>query len=68
MTTMTYHLLRYHDNSLYRELPVAVIKQVLKTGAQQINNQDIMQALLTEIVHIGDPGCVVVSGRSSTTS
>lgn len=65
---MTYHLLGYHDHSLYRELPVAVIKQVLETGAQQVNNQDVVETLLPEVVNIGDPGCVGVSGSAQTKS
>ena len=65
------HLLGDHDYSLDRELPVAVVEQVLQTGAQQVDDQDVVQALLAKVVDIRDPGCDVlvkfvhIRGRSS---
>jgi len=34
----TYHLLRYHDDRLDRELPVAVVEQVLQAGAEEVDD------------------------------
>lgn len=53
----TYHLLCYHDDCLDRKLPVAVVEQVLETGTEQINHQDVMEAFLAEVINIRDPGC-----------
>ena len=55
----TYHLLGYHDDRLDRELPVAVIKQVLQAGSKQVDDQDVMQAFLAEVIDIRNPGCGV---------
>lgn len=56
-TGYTDHLLGNHNYSLDRELPVTVVEQVLQTGAQQVNDQDVVQTLLAKIVNIRDPGC-----------
>jgi hypothetical protein len=53
----TYHLLRYHDNRLDGELPVAVVEQVLQAGAEQVDDQDVVQALLAKVIDIRNPGC-----------
>jgi hypothetical protein len=58
----THHLLGDHDYSLDRELPVAVVEQVLQTGTEQVDDQDVVQALLAEIVNIRDPGCIASVG------
>jgi hypothetical protein len=52
----THHLLGNHDYSLDGELPVAVVEQVLQTGTEQIDDQNVVQAFLTEVVDIRDPG------------
>ena len=56
----TNHLLGDHDYSLDGELPVAVVEQILQTGAQQVDDQDVVQALLAKVVDIRDPGCDVL--------
>lgn len=48
-----YHLLGHHDNSFYRESSVAVVKEILQARTQKVNDEYVMQAFLTEIVHIG---------------
>lgn len=53
----TDHLLGDHDYSLDGELPVAVVEQVLQTGAEEVDDQDVVQTLLAEVVDIRDPGC-----------
>ena len=52
----TYHLLCYHDNCLDRKLPVAMIEQVLETGTEQVDHQDVVQAFLAKVINIRDPG------------
>jgi hypothetical protein len=34
-----------------------MVEQILETGAQQVDDQDIVEALLAEIVDIGNAGC-----------
>ena len=53
---ITYHLLRYHDDSLDRELPVAVIKQVFQAGSEQVDDQDVVEPFLAEVIDVRDPG------------
>lgn len=53
----TYHLLGYHDDRLDGELSVAVVEQVLQTGAEQVDDQDVVQSFLAEVINIRDPGC-----------
>jgi len=48
------HLLGDHDDSLGREATVAVIEQVFERGTQQVNDEDVVQALLTEVVNVRD--------------
>ena len=35
---------------------MTVVEQILETGPEQINNEDIVQALLAEVIDIWDPG------------
>ena len=51
----SHHLLGDHDDGLDREPPVAVVKEILKTRAQEINDKDVVQTLLTKVVDIGNP-------------
>jgi hypothetical protein len=37
-----------------------VVEQILQTGAQQVDDQDVVQALLAKVVDIRDPGCDVL--------
>jgi hypothetical protein len=54
---ITYHLLGYHDNGLDGKLPVAVVEKVLQAGAEEVDDQDVVQALLAKVIDIRDPGC-----------
>jgi hypothetical protein len=51
------HLLGDHDNSLGREATVAVIEQVFEGRTQQVNDEDIVKSLLTEVVDVGNTSC-----------
>jgi hypothetical protein len=33
-----------------------MIEQVLETGPEQVDDQDVVQALLTEVINVGDAG------------
>ena len=57
---LAYHLFRNHNDGLGREATVAVVEKVLKTGTQKVDHQDVVQTLLTEVVHIGNTSCVRV--------
>jgi hypothetical protein len=61
MGRATDHLLCYHDDGLDGELPVAVVEKILQAGAEEVDDQDVVEALLSEVVHIGDAGCSRVS-------
>jgi hypothetical protein len=50
----THHLLGYHNNSLSGEAAVAVIEKILQRRTEKINNEDVVQALLSEIIDIGN--------------
>jgi len=55
--TFAYHLFGYHDNRLDGKFPVAVVEEILQTGTEQINHQDVVEALLPEVVDIRNPSC-----------
>ena len=50
-------MLGYHDDRLDGELAVAVVEQVLETGTEQVDDQNVVQAFLAEVINIRDPGC-----------
>lgn len=50
----SHHLLGDHDDSLDREPPVAVVKEILETRAEEINDKDVVQTLLTKVVDVGN--------------
>lgn len=51
---VTYHLLRHHHHGLCRESSIAVIKKIFEGRAQQVNDQNVVEALLAEVVDIRD--------------
>jgi hypothetical protein len=59
-------LLGYHDNCLDRELPVAVVEQVLQARAEEVNDKDVVQALLAKVVNIRDAGWAMLAGAGET--
>jgi len=52
----THHLPRSHAHRLDRESAPAHIEQVLEAGPQQVNDQNVVQILLSEIVCLRDTG------------
>lgn len=50
----TDHLLRGHARGLDAELATAHVKQVLQTGAEQVDNENVVQALLAKVVGLRD--------------
>ena len=50
----THHLLSGHADRLDAELAVAHVEQVLQVGTEQVNNEDVVEALLTEVVDLGN--------------
>ena len=59
----THHLPRRHTHSLDRELPPAHVEQVLQAWAQEIDDEDIVQALLAEVVDLRDTGYIMRDGK-----
>lgn len=53
----TYHLFRDHDNGLDRKPTITIIEQILETGTQQVNDQDVVQPFLAKVVDVRDAGC-----------
>lgn len=47
-------MLRDHDDSFHGELAVAVIEEVFQAGAEQIDDQDVVQTFLSKVVDVGD--------------
>ena len=54
--SMSYHLLGNHHNGLDRELSMAVIEEVFEAWAEQVNDQDVVKALLTKVIYIRNTG------------
>ena len=57
----THHLPRRHTHSLDRELAPAHIEEVLQTGAQEVDDKDVVQALLSEVMDGRDTNCAPIS-------
>lgn len=53
---MTHHLLCNHHNSLDREFAVAMVEEILQAGSEKVDDQDVVEALLAEVIHIRDTG------------
>ena len=53
------HLLCDHDDSLDRESAATVVKQIFQRWAKQIDHKNVVQALLTKVVDIGDSSYTV---------
>ena len=50
----THHLFRCHADGFDAELAAAHVKEVLEVGAEEVNDEDIVEALLAKVVHLGD--------------
>lgn len=48
----SYHLLRNHHNGLCRESSTTVVKQVFKRWSKEINDEDVVEALLAKVIDI----------------
>jgi len=49
-----YHLLGDHNHRLNGEASVAVVEEILQTRAEQIDDEDVVEAFLAEVVDIGN--------------
>ena len=47
-----HHLLRCHADSFDAELAAAHVKEVFEVGAEEVDDEDIVEALLTEVVNL----------------
>ena len=50
----TNHLLSDHDDCLDSEPTVAMIEEILERGSEKVDDEDVVQTLLTEVVDVGD--------------
>jgi hypothetical protein len=55
-TLEAHHLARGHADGLDGELAAAHVKEVLETGAEEVDYEDVVQALLSEVVYLGNSG------------
>ena len=47
-------MFRGHANCLDRELAAAHVEEVFEIGPKEVDDEDIVEALLTEVVYLGD--------------
>jgi hypothetical protein len=52
-----YHLPGGHAHGLDAELAAAHVKEVLEIGPEEVDDQDIVESLLAEVVHMGYASC-----------
>ena len=60
-----YHLVGEHEHSFERKLPFAVVEEVFKTGAKQVDNHHVVVALNAEPMHVRDAHCSKKKGQIS---
>jgi hypothetical protein len=53
----THHLLSSHTDSLDREFTTTHVKEVLEVWAKKVDNEDIMETLLTKVVNLRHTSC-----------
>jgi hypothetical protein len=51
---VTHHLFRSHAHRFNRKLATAHVKQVFKIGPKEVNSENIVQAFLAKVMHLGD--------------
>lgn len=51
----THHLARGHAYGLDGELATAHVKEVLETRTEKVDDEDVVQALLSEVIYLGYP-------------
>ena len=56
----THHLPRGHAHRLDRELAAAHVEEVLEAGSEEIDDEDVVQAFLTELIYLQNTGCGIV--------
>lgn len=49
---VTHHLFGRHTHRLDSELAPTHVKEVLQVGAQQVDDENVVETFLTEIVHL----------------
>jgi hypothetical protein len=45
-----------HDDGLDRESPSTSVEKVLKRGTEKIDDEDIVEAFLSEVINVRDTG------------
>ena len=50
----THHLPRSHADGLDRELAPAHVEEVLEIGSEEVDDEDVVETLLTKVVHLGN--------------
>lgn len=53
----THHLLSSHAHRLDGELATAHVEQILQVWSQEVDDENVVQAFLTEIMYLGNAGC-----------
>lgn len=55
--TVPHHLPSRHTHRLDRELSATHIEQILQTRAEEIDDEDVVEAFLPEMIDLWDPRC-----------
>jgi hypothetical protein len=64
MKNVQYHLFCHHHNRLDGEAAVTQVEQVLKTGPEEVDNQDVVKALLAKVIDIRNTRCGKESAKA----
>jgi len=61
----TNHLLCGHTNGLDAELASAEVEEVFKVRTQEVDDENVMETLLSKVVDLRNTDCVVSRGRGT---
>lgn len=59
------HLLRSHANSLDAELPAAEVEKVFQVGTQEVDDENVMETLLSKMVGLRNTGYTGSKGKGT---
>jgi hypothetical protein len=57
-------LLRSHADGLDAELAATEVEEVFQVRTQEVNNEDVVETLLSEMVDLRNTDCVEARGKS----
>ena len=57
-------MLRRHTNSLDAELAAAEVEEIFQVGTQEVDDENIMETLLSKMVDLRNADCAVSRGKT----